>query len=169
MDMTEWLNWIERTNAWWALTRNSSPFTKKCILLYLFPLYLLDEETASVRLKVLTWGIFGHKSSLSDPLFLWLLQTWQCLLSQMNGRCIHVYFIFLCSSNNFNHLSMKRRKDRTLRDELSRSGGVQYVIVQQWKITPERMKRWSQSKNNTPLWMWLVMQVNSNAVKNNIA
>ena len=119
---------------------------KKCILLYLFPLYLLDEETASVRLKILTWGRFGHKSSLSDSLFLWLLQTWQCLLSQMNGRCIHVYFIFLCSSHHFNHLSMKRRKDRTLRDELPRSVGVQYAIVQQWRITPERMKRWSQSK-----------------------
>ena len=24
------------------------------------------------------------------------------------------------------------------------------------EITPERMKRWSQSKNNTQLWMWLV-------------
>ena len=34
---------------------------------------------------------------------------------------------------------------------------------------PERMKRWSQSKNNTQLWIWLVMEVKSNAVKSNIA
>ena len=27
------------------------------------------------------------------------------------------------------------------------------------EITPERMKRRNQSKNNTPLWMWLVMEV----------
>ena len=27
------------------------------------------------------------------------------------------------------------------------------------EITPERMKRWSQSKNNTQLWMGLVMEV----------
>ena len=30
-------------------------------------------------------------------------------------------------------------------------------------ITPERMKRWSQSKNNTQLWM--VMEIKSDAVK----
>ena len=35
------------------------------------------------------------------------------------------------------------------------------------EITPERMKTQSQSKNNTQLWMWLVMEVKSNAVKNN--
>ena len=37
------------------------------------------------------------------------------------------------------------------------------------EITPERMKRQSQSKNNTQLWMWLVMEVKSDAVNNNIA
>ena len=31
------------------------------------------------------------------------------------------------------------------------------------------MKSWSQSKNNAQLWMWLVMEVKSDAVKNNIA
>ena len=37
------------------------------------------------------------------------------------------------------------------------------------EITPERMKRWSQSKKNTQLWMWLVMEVKYDAVKSNIA
>ena len=37
------------------------------------------------------------------------------------------------------------------------------------EITPDRMKRQSQSKNNTQLWMSLVMEVKSNAAKNNIA
>ena len=35
------------------------------------------------------------------------------------------------------------------------------------EITPERMKRQSQSKNNTQLWMRLVMEVKSDAVKSN--
>ena len=35
------------------------------------------------------------------------------------------------------------------------------------EMTPEKMKRWSQSKNNTQLWMWLVMEVKSDVVKNN--
>jgi len=37
------------------------------------------------------------------------------------------------------------------------------------EITPERMKRRSQSKNNTQLWMSLVIEIKSYAVKNNIA
>ena len=37
------------------------------------------------------------------------------------------------------------------------------------EITPERMKRRSQSKNNAQLWMSLAMEVKSDAVKNNIA
>ena len=37
------------------------------------------------------------------------------------------------------------------------------------KITAERMKTWNQSKNNTQLWMSLVMEVKSDAVKSNIA
>ena len=36
------------------------------------------------------------------------------------------------------------------------------------ETTPERMKRWSQSENNDLLWMGLVMEVESDAVKNNI-
>ena len=32
------------------------------------------------------------------------------------------------------------------------------------EITPERMKGWSQSKNNTQLWMWLVIEAMSDAV-----
>ena len=48
---------------------------------------------------------------------------------------------------------MKRQKDRTLKDELPRSVGAQYVLEISGEITPERMKGWSQSKNNTSLWM----------------
>ena len=37
------------------------------------------------------------------------------------------------------------------------------------EITPERMKGWSQSKNTTQSWMWLVMEARSDALKSNIA
>ena len=37
------------------------------------------------------------------------------------------------------------------------------------EITPERTKRQNQNENNAQLWMWLVMEVKSDAVKNNIA
>ena len=37
------------------------------------------------------------------------------------------------------------------------------------EIIPERMKRQNQSKNNTQLWMWLEMEIKSDAVKSNNA
>ena len=37
------------------------------------------------------------------------------------------------------------------------------------EITPERMKGWSQSKNNIQLWMGLVTEARSDVVKSNIA
>ena len=37
------------------------------------------------------------------------------------------------------------------------------------EITQERMKGWSLSKNNTQLWMWLVIEARFDAVKSNIA
>ena len=47
---------------------------------------------------------------------------------------------------------MERQKDRTLKDELTRSVGAQYMLLEvSGEITPERMKTWSQSKNNTQL------------------
>ena len=36
------------------------------------------------------------------------------------------------------------------------------------EVTPERMKRWNQSINNTQLWRRLETEVKSDAVKSNI-
>ena len=65
--------------------------------------------------------------------------------------------------------SMKRQKDKTLKDELPRLEGPNMLLEISGEITPERMKRQKQSKNNTQLWMWLVIEERSDAVKNNIA
>ena len=42
--------------------------------------------------------------------------------------------------------SKKKQKDRTLKDELSRSVVAQYATGDEQKKTSERMKGWSQSK-----------------------
>ena len=65
--------------------------------------------------------------------------------------------------------SMKRQKGRTLKDELLRSIDAQYATGFSGEITPERMKRQSQTKNSTQLWMRLVMEAGFDAVKSNIA
>ena len=47
--------------------------------------------------------------------------------------------------------SMKRQKDRTLKDELPRSVGAHYATGDQWRNNSRKNKE-SQSKNNTQLW-----------------
>ena len=42
------------------------------------------------------------------------------------------------------------------------------LLVISGEITPERMKGYSQSKNNTQLWMGRVMEARFDAVKSNI-
>ena len=65
-----------------------------------------------------------------------------------NGKLLH----YSCLENPMNN--MKQQKDMTLKDELPRSVGVQYPAGEKSEeITLERMKRWSQSENNTQFWM----------------
>ena len=56
---------------------------------------------------------------------------------------------YSCLENPMN--SVKRQNIRILKEELPRSVGAQYTTGISGEITPERMKRWSQSKNNTKL------------------
>ena len=60
-----------------------------------------------------------------------------------NGKLLQ----YSCPENLMN--SMKRQKYRTLKDELPRLVGAQYATEISGEITPERMKGWIQSKNNT--------------------
>ena len=66
------------------------------------------------------------------------------------------------------------KADMTLKDELPRLVGAQYATGEEWrndsiKNEETEPKRRSQSENNAELWMWLVMEVKSDAVKSNIA
>ena len=49
--------------------------------------------------------------------------------------------------------SMNRQNDRILKEELSRSVVPNMLQEINGEITPERMKGWTQSKNNAQLWM----------------
>ena len=78
---------------------------------------------------------------------------------------------YSCLENHMN--SMKRQNDRTLKDELPRSVlrrcYSNMLLEISGEITPERMKRWDQRKNSTQLKMWLLMEIKSDVVQNNIA
>ena len=58
---------------------------------------------------------------------------------------------YSCLENPMN--SMKRQNDRILKEELPRSVGAQHATRDQWRNNSKKMKGWSQSKNNTQLWM----------------
>jgi len=72
-------------------------------------------------------------------------KTWST--GEGNGKPLQ----YSCLDNPMNN--MKRQKDKTLKDEIPRLVGVPYAKENSGEVTPERMNTWSQSKNNTQLWM----------------
>ena len=47
--------------------------------------------------------------------------------------------------------SMKRQKDRAVKDEPPMLVNAQYATREEWRNNARKMKRWSQSENNTLL------------------
>ena len=56
-----------------------------------------------------------------------------------------------------------------MREELPRSVGAQYATGDQWRNNSRKNEGVGQSKNNIQLWMELVIEARSDAVKSNIA
>ena len=72
-------------------------------------------------------------------------KTWST--GEGNGKPLQ----YSCLENLMN--SMKRQKDMTLKYELPSQYVPDMLLEKSGEITPERMKRQSQSKNNAQLWM----------------
>ena len=148
----------------------SGSFHKPLILLHQWA----DTENHDHRklINLITWT-----TALSNSMKLWAMpcratqdrwvmvessdKTWST--GEGNGKPLQ----YSCLENPMN--SMKRQKYRILKDELLRLVGAQYATEISGEITPKTMKGWSKSKNITQLWMWLVMEVKSDVVKNSIA
>ena len=58
---------------------------------------------------------------------------------------------YSCLENPIN--SMKRQKDRTLKDELPMFVGAQYAIRDHWRNNSRKNEETEQKQNNTQLWM----------------
>ena len=80
-----------------------------------------------------------------------------------NGKPLQ-YFCFENPMNN-----MKRQKYMTLKNEPPSWKVPNRLLGKNGEIISERMKRWSQSGNDTQLWMCLVVKVKSGALNNNVA
>ena len=72
---------------------------------------------------------------------------------------------YSCHENPMN--SMKRQNDRILKEELPRSVSAQYATGDQWRNNSRKNEGMEPKQNNTHLWVWLVIQARSDAVKSN--
>ena len=73
---------------------------------------------------------------------------------------------YSCLENPMN--SMKRQNDRILKEKLSRSVNAQYATGDQWRNN-SRKNEGMEPKQKQYLWMGLVIEARSDAVKSNIA
>ena len=64
-----------------------------------------------------------------------------------NGKPLH----YSCHENPIN--SMKRQKDRTLKDELPRSVGDQHATGNQWRNNSRKNEETESKQKHTQLWM----------------
>ena len=72
-------------------------------------------------------------------------KTW--FTEEGNGKPLQ----YSCLENPMN--SMKRQKDRTLKDELPRLVGAQYATGEQWRINSRKNEETEPKQKNTQLWM----------------
>ena len=74
---------------------------------------------------------------------------------------------YSCLENPMN--SMKIKKDRTLKDELSRSVGAQYATGDHWKNDSRKNEEMEPKQKQHPVVNVTGDEVKSDAVKSNIA
>ena len=72
-------------------------------------------------------------------------KTWST--GEGNGKSLQ----YSCLEKTMN--SMKRQKDRTLKEELPRSVGAQYITGDQWRNNSRKNEDMEPKQNNTHLWM----------------
>ena len=80
-----------------------------------------------------------------------------------NGKSLQ----YSCLENPMN--SMKRQNDRILKEEPPRSVGTQYATGDQWRNNFRKKEGMEPKQKHYPLWMGLVIEARSDAVKSNIA
>ena len=84
-------------------------------------------------------------------------------ITDMNGKPLQ----YSCLENLMN--SLKRQNNSTLKEELLRSVGVQHATGDQRRKNSRKNEGMEPKRNNTQLWIGLVIEARSTAVKSNIA
>ena len=74
---------------------------------------------------------------------------------------------YSCLENPMN--SMKRQNDRIPKEELPRLLGAHYATGGQWRNNSRKNEGMEPKQKQYQLWMWLVIEARSDAIKSNIA
>ena len=88
-------------------------------------------------------------------------KTWST--GEGNGKPLQ----YSCLENPMN--SMKRQKDRTLKDELPRSVGAKYTTGDQWRNNSRKNEETEPKQKQHPVVDFTGVEVKSNTIKSNIA
>ena len=86
-----------------------------------------------------------------------------CFTGEGDGKPFH----YSCLEKPMN--SMKRQKDRSLKDELPRSVGVQYALGDQWRNNSRKNEETEPEQKQHPIVNVTGDGTRSDAVKSNIA
>ena len=62
-------------------------------------------------------------------------------------------FQYSCLENAMKSMKRKKKKDKTVKDELPRFVGAQYVTGDQWRTNSKKNEETKPRKNNTQMWM----------------
>ena len=135
--------------------------------------FVFRKYNVSIVVQLLSWvRLFAPPWTSACHVGTCLIQMYQCefitickcsmLMNQVNMEilCAGVYgtlcYKFFFKSNSlcsWGSHSMKSHKDKIGRIKFPGRQVPNMLLEISGEITPERMKRWSQSKNNTQLWM----------------
>ena len=67
------------------------------------------------------------------------------------------------------HEQHEKAKNMTLKVEIPRLVGAQYATGEEWRNNSRKNEDMEPKLKQHPLWMWLKIEVNPDAVKNTIA
>ena len=150
-----------------------------CLFTLLIVSFAVQKLLSLIRSHLFTFGFF-FQWNMSHAVFPWNYEPCRVGPPKTDGSWWRV--LTKCGplekgmANHFNILTLRTPwtvwKDKKI-GHWKMNSPREYVpnrlLEISGEITPERMRRQRQSKNNTQLWLWLVMEARSDAVKSNIA
>ena len=120
---------------------------------------LITWTTALSNSLKLSHALWGHPRQAGHGGEIWQ----NVVTGEGNGKTLQ----YSCLENPMN--SMKKQNDRILKEELPKSVGTQYTTGGQCRNNSRKNEGMEPKQKQYQLWMWLVIEARSNAVKSNIA